>query len=1057
MRIARISFHGALLALTATALACSGPDEKAPADPVASTSQPWETMSGTDETQSTHMWMADSGLKILRDNNVFSSGSNAAALVNELIDPTTTCGAQWRQAINDADYLPEYTDGVAANAPDPIVGVAAFLLGGWRSHFYDPDSGENYWGEANPTAYTQAKLHFDNAIQSAANLGVLTASACYELGLSLHYMSDVTQPMHAVNFTNLDAPQLFHGKYEEWAMNSLQPTVAQAPWVDLGDLDGPDVLRAAAVSAKGRWPTIMGRIATVWSGNWQGDPILTQQTVGALTSGMQYVANYLRSFVEAAGVFTGAYVDTALISSQSTSMSPLAGPINYAVIGCAGNELAVGIYGTYSNNNSANAIPPWGLDSIGFYCVTPGADGSWSNPRQTGTVGGAGPVAYNYQCPAGNAISGLQGNLGYSNAAYNNLLGAGALCRPILAPTASVTTGPVYGPTWVSLPVSSCSPTQLASRFYVGSTSGTFSAIYSVEAACLDPRDILPGVDGSTCQALKDAGIAAADGEFAITTSGHTMSIYCYNVQGTPKEYLTLPRQGNGRNVSRYGGSLTTTYTRVRFHPDTFAVDWTDTTFSTSTGSYTNGNTTSFTLGFGEAADCSGNGSASGVSNIDLSGTGLGVAASQFVVNGYNPAGVTTYSGHAQIVDLTGGGNCGWNGPPTSQLQLEWVGTDTWYPRSCADVLAGNPAATDGEYTLDVSGQPMSIYCRNMASTPVEYLTLPHTGGANNYSHYGAGNTSPTGLTTSFTKIRFHPDTLVVDWGDTTFSTSTGSANFGGGSTVTTSMGFGAAVDCAGQYSASGTADINLTGTFLAVANSQFVVNGWRPGGGTTYSASNQTVTLTGGGYCGSNEPPSSQLLLMLATTGSCAEAQAVMTTQPVDGEYTLYAGHDYNRPFTAYCYNMATSTPTEYLTLHNTASGANYSEEVAGGAIAGTNVVSAFTKVRIDPQSMRVDTTDHTFSSSTGLITTWGLSTMPYAQAGACVGASVAAGRANVDLTGTAFGVAPGAFASQGWEAAGSATYSSNNQIVNLAGGGWCGDEGVPDGVHLQLSYIGE
>ena len=89
----------------------------------------------------------------------------------------------------------------------------------------------------------------------------------------------------------------------------------------------------------------------------------------------------------------------------------------------------------------------------------------------------------------------------------------------------------------------------------------------------------------------------------------------------------------------------------------------------------------------------------------------------------------------------------------------------------------------------------------------------------------------------------------------------------------------------------------------------------------------------------------------MLATTGSCAELEAPHPTD-VDGEYALYAAHDDHRPFTAYCKDMATSSPKEYLTLHNTAPGANYSEELAGGAISGTNVVRTSPHRRARPGS---------------------------------------------------------------------------------------------------------
>ena len=57
------------------------------------------------------------------------------------------------------------------------------------------------------------------------------------------------------------------------------------------------------------------------------------------------------------------------------------------------------------------------------------------------------------------------------------------------------------------------------------------------------------------------------------------------------------------------------------------------------------------------------------------------------------------------------------------------------------------------------------------------------------------------------------------------------------------------------------------------------------------------------------------------------------------------------------------------------------------------------------------------------------------------------------MDLTGTAFAVAPSQFTAQGWHPAGTATYSAANQVVNLTGGGYCGGmEITPAGGHLKL-----
>ena len=48
--------------------------------------------------------------------------------------------------------------------------------------------------------------------------------------------------------------------------------------------------------------------------------------------------------------------------------------------------------------------------------------------------------------------------------------------------------------------------------------------------------------------------------------------------------------------------------------------------------------------------------------NIDLTGTPFYVAADEFSVYGYGACGTMEYSSGDQVVDLTGGGYCGWVG-----------------------------------------------------------------------------------------------------------------------------------------------------------------------------------------------------------------------------------------------------------------------------------------------------------------------------------------------------------------------------------------------------------
>ncbi|MDY7224891.1 LamG-like jellyroll fold domain-containing protein [Hyalangium rubrum] len=168
---------------------------------------------------------------------------------------------------------------------------------------------------------------------------------------------------------------------------------------------------------------------------------------------------------------------------------------------------------------------------------------------------------------------------------------------------------------------------------------------------------------------------------------------------------------------------------------------------------------------------------------------------------------------------------------------------------SCAEIRAGNPIAGDSTYTLGLGGQPVDVFCHDMAGTPREYLTLPNTGSAFNYTHYGVSdNTSPTGQTTWFTKVRFNPATLTLLLDDTTFSTSEGWMQFGELYIYVNPLG--GASDCVTFGSVTGRGNIDLRGTPFDIVLDQFVLGGNEPAGSATFSGT-QIVNLTGGGYCG--------------------------------------------------------------------------------------------------------------------------------------------------------------------------------------------------------------
>src|SRR5262249_25527327 len=138
------------------------------------------------------------------------------------------------------------------------------------------------------------------------------------------------------------------------------------------------------------------------------------------------------------------------------------------------------------------------------------------------------------------------------------------------------------------------------------------------------------------------------------------------------------------------------------------------------------------------------------------------------------------------------------------------------------------------------------------------------------------------------------------------------------------------------------------------------------------------------------------------------------------------------------------TGTPTEYLTVPDAAD-ANFSQYTAGGDCAGTSVRTSFARLRLDPGTLVVTIGDDTFATTTGgpLCPTQDRTTLPYGEAMSCVAQNDASGAGNIDLRGTPFHVATapdggagGIFALTGYLPAGAATYSADDQVVDLAGG---------------------
>ncbi|MFP2899164.1 GON domain-containing protein [Corallococcus sp. 4LFB] len=385
-------------------------------------------------------------------------------------------------------------------------------------------------------------------------------------------------------------------------------------------------------------------------------------------------------------------------------------------------------------------------------------------------------------------------------------------------------------------------------------------------------------------------------------------------------------------------------------------------------------------------------------------------------------------------------------------------------PASCLDIRTAQPGAPDGYYVLYVAGDvtaSWTAYCHDMAGTPAEYLALPHKEPGANFSQYTAGGASPgTDVRTVYYQLRIDPTTLSVDTGDQTFAISTGELTHS--PDTVTSVPYGVAMACGGGQ---GVGRIDLRGTPFTVDAESFGVGGASASGAAVSSEDSQVVDLTGDGFCGWVGPQGSYNpynqqggTLQLHYRGgdrpsTCQEIRAARPGAP-DGEYALFVNKDPLKRWTAWCKDMIT-TPKEYLPLVHTEDGANYSQYTSGGNSPGTDVRTRYTRVRMNPVTLAVDTGDQTFATSTGLLMHVGkerVTAMTYAAAMGCS----RTGLANVDLRGTPFSVPAGAIGKFGPSSESSWwAFHDNNQVVEMHGYGGCGWVG-PQGSYNPFNQNG-
>jgi GON domain len=187
----------------------------------------------------------------------------------------------------------------------------------------------------------------------------------------------------------------------------------------------------------------------------------------------------------------------------------------------------------------------------------------------------------------------------------------------------------------------------------------------------------------------------------------------------------------------------------------------------------------------------------------------------------------------------------------------------------------------------------------------------------------------------------------------------------------------------------------------------------------------------------------------------SCAGVHAAHPTAD-DRTYTIVRG---GIAFDVYCAGMA-STPKEYINLQNTGGDFNFSQYQTRRPCGYPDIYycaqipwiarTQWTKVRLDPATLRVSTDDRTFGTHSGESSAQN----NYANASDCWAFYSQVGRANVDLRGTPFEI-DDTFTAKGFLPNGTA-HTIDAQQVNLDGGGWCGEMSPSNSPTLQLKLRG-
>jgi phospholipase C len=259
-----------------------------------------------------------------RNSHLFLVNGAIEALGRQPSDPTAVhawerfrlpvCRRAWQNGLFDADHKATFNGGrkdlFPGDSPWRIFRAGARF----ESHFYHPITQRNWRGKAMPTAKSEAEIHAQQAVHwfSQWDLG----RGCYEAGLSLHFMTDIAQPMHAALFTALTPPLGLHSNLEN-EVDVFKDAYRIKAWGLPSPLPLPDLLQDIALESLAQWGPIRQAISEAYRGRcfpmswhlfdaprcWKGDPTVEALAGASLQMAQRRTAQYLHALERATELY----------------------------------------------------------------------------------------------------------------------------------------------------------------------------------------------------------------------------------------------------------------------------------------------------------------------------------------------------------------------------------------------------------------------------------------------------------------------------------------------------------------------------------------------------------------------------------------------------------------------------------------------------------------------------------------------------------------------------------------------------------------------------------